>query len=183
VELAKESEMQSSVCAIVAAVLLLATDAGPRATAAASPADLISWRVYRNEQYAFELRYPPDYTVLQPRNLLEPPPVLRVWFKEAGLVNSPIAEREPPQFAVDVYDNPSRKSLDAWLESSGVSRNLERATREPTEVAGAPGLRLTDRALLAPNTFYFVTRDRLVYRFTPLGALSDQMLATIRFTR
>jgi hypothetical protein len=106
-----------------------------------------------------------------------------VWFKETSLVNSPIADREPPQFAVDVYDNASQRTLDAWLAGSGVNRNFARATQQAVQVGGVHGLRLTDQTLLAPNTFAFVARGPFVYRFTPLGGLSAQMLATVRFTR
>jgi hypothetical protein len=177
-----ESQMQPSFFAITAATLLLAS--GTCAATVATPTvDLTTWRVYRNVQYSVELHYPPDYAAVKPRDQLQPPPLLRVWFKEASLVNSPIADREPPQFAIDVYDNGSQQTLDAWLAGSGVTRNFARATRQAVEVGGVQGLRLTDQTLLAPNTFYYVARGPFVYRFTPLGGLSSQMLATVRFTR
>jgi hypothetical protein len=177
--------MQPSFFAITAAMLLLASNAGTcAATVAASTVDLTGWRAYRNDQYSVELHYPPDYAVVKPRDqLLRPPPLLRVWFKEASLVNSPIADREPPQFAIDVYDNASRQALDAWLAGSGVTRNFARVTRQAVQVGGLEGLCLMDQTMLAPNTFYYVARGPFVYRFTPLGGLSDQMLATVRFTR
>jgi hypothetical protein len=168
---------------ITAGMLLLASNAGTcAATVASSTVDLTSWRAYRNDQYSVELRYPPDYAVVKPRDQLQPPPLLRVWFKEASLANSPIADREPPQFAVDVYDNASQQTLDAWLAGSGVTRNFARVTKQAVQVGGVQGLRLADQTLLAPNTFYYVARGPFVYRFTPLGGLSDKMLATVRFT-
>ena len=176
--------MQPSFFAITAAILLLASNAGTcAATGANSTVDLTGWRAYRNDQYSVELRYPPDYAVVKPRNQLQPAPLFRVWFKEASLVNSPIADREPPQFAVDVYDNASQQTLDAWLAGSGVTRNFVRVTQQAVQIGGVQGLRLTDQTLLAPNTFYYVARGPFVYRFTPLGGLSGQMLATVRFTR
>jgi hypothetical protein len=181
-----ESQMQPSFFAITAAMLVLASKFGTcAATVATSTVDLTGWQAYRNDQYSLELRYPPDYAVVKPRDQLQlrPAPLLRVWFKEASLVNSPIADREPPQLAVDVYDNASRQTLDAWLAGSGVTRNFARVTRQAVQVGGLEGLRLTDQTLLAPNSFDYVARGPFVYRFTPLGGLSDQILATVRFTR
>jgi hypothetical protein len=175
--------MRPSFFTISAAVLLLASNLGSySAIAAASTVDVTGWRLYRNQQYAFELRYPPDYAIVQPHNQLQPSPLFRVWFQEASLVTSPTADREPPQFAVDVYDNASRQPLDAWLASSGVTRNLTRPTQEAVQVGGVGGIRVTDQTMLAPNTFYYVARGPFVYRFTPLGGLSGEMLATVRFT-
>ncbi|MGB6176839.1 MAG: hypothetical protein WBF43_11020 [Methylocella sp.] len=178
--------MQPSFFAITAAMLLLASNAGTcAATVATSTVGPSGWQAYRNDQYSVELRYPPDYAVVTPRDQpqLRPAPLLRVWFKEGSLVNSPIADREPPQFALDVYDNASRQTLDAWLAGGGVTRNFARLTTQTVQVGGVEGLRLTDQTLLAPNTFYYVARGPFVYRFTPLGGLSGQMLATVRFTR
>jgi hypothetical protein len=175
--------MRPSFFAIPAAVLLLASSIGSHAAiVAASTVDVTGWRVYRNEQYSLELRYPPDYAIVQPHNQLQPSPLFRVWFKEANLVTSPIADREPPQFAVDVYDNASQQPLDAWLAGSGVTRSLTRPTQEAVQVGGVNGIRLTDQMMLAPNTFYYVARGSFVYRFTPLGGLSGEMLGTVRLT-
>jgi hypothetical protein len=177
--------MQPIFFAITAAILLLASSGGTCAATVATSVDLTGWRAYRNDQYSVELRYPPDYVVIKPSDQLQLQlrPLFRVWFKEASLVNSTIADREPPQFAVDVYDNASQQTLDAWLAGSGATRNFARVTQQAVQVGGVQGLRLTDQTLLAPNTFAYVARGPFVYRFTPLGGLSDEMLATVRFTR
>jgi hypothetical protein len=56
-------------------------------------------------------------------------------------------------------------------------------TIEVVQVGGADGIRLTDQTLLAPNSFYYVARGPFVYRLTPLGGLSSEMLETVLFTR
>jgi len=148
---------------------------------AASATDVTAWQKYSNDRYSFELRYPPDYAVVYPGGQLKPPPLFRVWFKEASMIKSPIAEREPPQFAVDVYQNESQQPLDAWLASSGLLRNLMRPLQQTVEIGGMRGLRATGMTMLAPNTFYYIARGPFIYRFTPLGRLSEQILATVRF--
>ena len=147
----------------------------------ASATDVTAWQKYSNHRYSFELRYPPDYAMVYPRGQLEPRPLFRVWFKEASMVKSPIAEREPPQFAVDVYQNESQQTLDAWLASSGLLHNLTRPLQQTVDIGGMQGLRVTGMTMVAPNTFYYVARGPFVYRFTPLGRLSEEILATVRF--
>jgi hypothetical protein len=146
------------------------------------PVDNPNWQVYRNDPYRFELRYPPGYAIMPPGDQPQPAPLLRIWFQETGLLGSPIASLQPPPFAIDVYDNPLRQSLDAWLASSGVVRTIKRFTSKPIDVGGVVGVRLTDQALIAPNVFCYVARGPFVYRFTLLGTHSNQMLSTVKFT-
>jgi hypothetical protein len=166
------------------AMLFLACNLGTSVAVAAAPgAETAGWRVYRNNDYFIELLYPPDYAIVQARDQLQPPPLLRVWFKKASMVNSPIAEREPPTLALDVYEKPLQEPLDAWLSGSGLLRNFTRLVKEPVELGGAEGVRVVEQTMAAPNTFYYVARGPYVYRFTPLGGPSDEMLATVRFTQ
>lgn len=167
-------------CNVVCAT---APGTSPSAPPQVPPADTSAWIEYRNDLYGFALRYPPNYVTVQPHGELRPPPTFRVWFKEAHLANSPIANIEPPPFAVDVYENALRESLDGWLESSAAIRRLARMTREAAEVGGEQAVRVTSQVLVAPNVYYYVARGSLVYRFTPLGTLADQMLMAVRFTR
>jgi hypothetical protein len=131
-----EDQMRPSFFAIPAAALILASNVGSHAATATHAVDVAGWRVYRNERYSLELRYPSDYAVVLPHNHLQPPPLFRVWFKPASLVNSPIADREPPQFAVDVYDKASQQPLgDTWLTGSGDEdvAYLDRPARHPPQ--------------------------------------------------
>ena len=147
----------------------------------ASATDITAWQKYSNDRYSFELRYPPDYAAVYPRGQLTPQPLFRVWFKETSMVKSPIAEREPPRFAVDVYQNESQQSLEAWLTSSRMLRNLTRPLQQTVDIGGVQALRVTSMTMVAPNTFYYIAQGHFIYRFTPLGRLSEEILATVRF--
>ena len=181
------SYMKFSVILTSAAFLLAACQKGATAPGIAPPSrqspslpapDVSTWAVYQNDQYGLTLRYPPDYAIVPPGDQPQPPPTFRVWFQEAALKDSPVASRLPPQFAVDVYENASRQSLDGWLAAMP---NVTRFSRDRATVGEVEGVRLTNQALVAPNVFYYVARGPFVYRFTPLGAFSDQMLATVSF--
>jgi hypothetical protein len=137
--------------------------------------------VYRNATYHIEVRYPPGVVIVPATDQPTPTPVLQVRFQEQSLVNSPIADREPPKFSIDVYDNASQLSLPDWLAQSGVVQSPERFTSAPATIGGFAGIRLTSRTLAAPNDFYFVVREGFVYRFIPLGPIGDQILTTVAF--
>jgi hypothetical protein len=139
--------------------------------------DLSTWLSYSNQQYGVALRYPPNYSVGQPTNQLQPAPIFRVGFQLGPFTPaSPL----PPLFAIDVYNNTSQQSLDAWLASNVVS--LGTATRTMVQIGGQSGIEIAYQALLAPNTFYYVARGSFVYRFISVGTYSDTMLGTVQFT-
>jgi len=156
----------------------------PGGTAPTAPSqiapDLSTWLTYTNPQYALALQYPPTHKVVELENQLQPAPIFRAGFLPTSLIRP--TGLEPPLFAIDVYANASQVSLDAWLASSGATTSLRRPVQDTVQVGAVPGIRLVDQTLLAPNTFYYVARGSLVYRFTPLGTHSDEILKTVRFT-
>jgi hypothetical protein len=143
--------------------------------------DVSQWLTYSNQQYGVSLRYPPSYKVVVPSNPLQPPPLFRVGFQLVSLTNP--AGPEPPQFAIDVYDNASGQSLDQWLSTSGVVVSYGTSSRDAVQIGGVNGVRIAYQTLMAPNTFNYVARGAFVYRFTPMGTYSDQMLDTVQFTQ
>lgn len=144
-----------------------------------SASDLSTWSTYANRRFELTLRYPPDYAATEIDTPSLPARVLRLALQPVSLRNP--TGLEPPAFAVDVYDNVSRQSLSAWLTGSGLVAGMRRPTQDAVQVGGVPGVRVIDQILLAPNTFYFVARGQFIYRFTPLGPYSDQILDTVRF--
>jgi hypothetical protein len=179
--------MTTVACGLFA--LTLAAGCGAERTGNGAPtnpvppgADQSGWLTYANAQYGFTLRYPPTLATVQLKSDFRPVPVIRLGFFERTMINSPILDREIPRLGIDVYDNASRASLDSWLEASGLLGTVVGLVRDQIELGGVPGIRLAARAQLFPNVFYFVARGPFVYRFTPVGADSDEMLATVRFS-
>jgi hypothetical protein len=148
----------------------------PTGPSQSSP-DLSTWLTYANQQYGVTLKYPSTYKVMVLQDQLQPAPIFRVGLQLASITRP--SGMETPQFAIDVFDNAAHASLDAWLASH---INLARTTRDAVQVGGENGIRIGYEILLAPNTFYYVARGSYVYRFTPLGLYSDDMLKTVQFT-
>jgi hypothetical protein len=148
--------------------------AGPSQPPSSPPS---TWLTYVNQQYGFTFSYPREYVVIQPAPDPRQTAVFRIWFQDASLANAPM---EPPKFAADVYENAVGLTLDAWLAAVA---NPSRYDRETVQVGGNQGVRVRDRANLIPGVFYYIARNGFVYRFTPIGQLADEMVATVTFTR
>ena len=138
------------------------------------------WETYRNHEYRFELKQAPRLTLVPPGGTPSPAPKFRLWFQRAAIANQPIETMAPPPLAVDIYDNPSRLSVDAWLDKSGIA-DAGKFGREHVSLNLTEFLRLTGRFQLVPDVFYFIARGPYVYRFTPSGLIGELMLASVSF--
>jgi hypothetical protein len=92
------------------------------------------------------------------------------------------ANLEPPQLAIDVYENPQGLSLRDWVRSKGWLSADADITVIRLEGA-AEGLRIAERSLLAPNEFYYYTTGKHVYRLVPLGQTGQDILSTFQIIR
>jgi hypothetical protein len=176
----QSSRALTSLASVVGLVATLALGAVGDAGGTSGRQDAAGVGSYRNDTYAFEVRYPASVVVVAPRGRPEPPPRSRVWFQDRKVATSELAAYQPPLLEVAVYDRPSGASLDSWIDGSGVFRDPGRFAREPARVGTLDAVRLTDTLQLAPNVFYLLARGPFVYRLTPLGELGEQLLRTFR---
>jgi hypothetical protein len=138
------------------------------------------WRVWRDEQYGFQLRYPKDVVVLpesQKAPADGPRSLRRVRFQHETIAAGAFADREPARFSIEVFENSRRESLRGWLMTHG--RLPPGAEVTSINVAGArEALRVALRQALAPNEFVYAASERYVYALTPLGEHGEDMLAS-----
>jgi hypothetical protein len=144
------------------------------------PSDISTWLTYANPQYGVSVQYPRDYKVSALNDQIQPAALSRVGFQLASLTRP--TGMEPPEFAIDVFANTAGAALDSWLASSGATAQFRRPAQDAITIGGVDGIRIIEQTLVAPNTFYYVARGPYVYRFTPLGRHSEEMLKTVRFT-
>ncbi|MGC8839428.1 MAG: hypothetical protein ACP5UM_13545 [Anaerolineae bacterium] len=144
----------------------------------------VQWLVYRNEEFGFQVRYPSVYVLMPVLQTLEgsekPKPVAEFLFQDQDLARGDTAAMEPPQFAIRVFANDEGLSVEQWLRQSEVL-GAEEFQVEAYPLAGAEGVRLTSRLLLAPGQHIYVARGRYIFQLTPLGEYSNQMLASFAF--
>jgi hypothetical protein len=146
-----------------------------------SPEDGVpmNWITYTDPKFGFSLNYPDLYTVLaEPQNLAEISPALVGRFRllDSSLANSDVAELEPPKFSIEIYSNNGRLPLGSWMDA-----NLPRGDKESIEINGTPCLKTTLQILLAPNQFIVCENNGNIYKFTPLGLHSEEILASFEF--
>lgn len=149
-------------------------------TSDASATEDDDWQLYRNRQYSLTLRYPLIYTLRVSEDTSDPDCLLRIGLLSPDAVGSPLEDRIPPAFAAAVHDNSVRRSIEEWIEEK-LTPAKSRYGISVVTIGGIPGLRVTYQTQLAPNIFYYVAREGYVYRFTPLGQYSEQILESVQF--
>jgi hypothetical protein len=140
-----------------------------------------AWLTYSDPQYGYQINYPDIYTILNPiekLNEVNSRLLSQVRFLETELAKSEVANLEPPKFTVEVYANPGRETLEAFLNTQARD-----GVREPYQLGSLNGIRVYFNTLMAPNNFYYFTSGDYIYRLIPLGEYSQEMLQSFKLTQ
>ena len=142
------------------------------------------WRTYNDKNYGFSIKYPRSFVILprRPRAAGDRPSLVqRVHFQSKGLVSGPLADLEPPQFAVEVFKREGVGTLRELVEAAGWVEAGDAV--EPFDLEGARGgLRVRGMKMVAPNEFYYFATEAHLFRLTPLGEYGPRMLASFKLS-
>lgn len=143
----------------------------------------VTWQIYHSATFMFVVAYPSVYVIVDAPDGAElmPQPVAQVHFQDRVLAEGDTAQFEPPQFAVDVFDNSAQVPLLEWLEQHELVGSETGWEHEAYMVGGVEGVRVCTRLMIAPNCFVYVANGGYVYRLTPLGTYGDEMVTRFRF--
>ncbi|GAB4526140.1 MAG: hypothetical protein Kow0063_00030 [Anaerolineae bacterium] len=142
----------------------------------------VSWRVYSDATYAYEISYPSNYVIIERETRqMQPQPLSQVLFLDRTLADSETADLQPPNFSIHVFDNSSQLPLGEWLQANGLLGGAKKFEMEPYSLAGVEGVRVSSPLLMSPNSFIYVAHGGYIYRLTPTDPYSEQMLDTFRF--
>jgi hypothetical protein len=133
----------------------------------------VSWLTYRDQAYSFSIDYPDTYTILpetEPLNNADPELIQRVRFLDAQLAAGDTAELEPPNFTIGIYAL-GDQTLEAFINN-----DEDRGEREAYTLGNLSGFRVHFKQLIAPNEFFYFSEHGYVYKLTPLGLYSQEML-------
>jgi hypothetical protein len=128
---------------------------------------------YRDQDYSFSIGYPDTYTILpetDPLNNADPKLVHRVRFLDAQLAAGDTATYEPPNFNIGIY------ALGDQTLEDFINNDISGGEREAYTLGDLTGFRVHFKQLIAPNEFYYFSEHGYVYKLTPLGLYSQEML-------
>ncbi len=137
----------------------------------------VNWLTYKNQDYSFSIDYPDTYTILpedEPLSDLDNKLIHRVRFLDAQLAAGDTAKYEPPNFTIEIYPL-SDQTLEAFINDNIKGGNLEEFT-----LGSLSGIRMYFIQLIAPNEFYYFSKAGYIYKLTPLGPYSLEMLQSFQ---
>ena len=138
----------------------------------------VNWLVYQDKSYGFSISYPDTYVILDEIELLkdiDPVLVHRVRFQDKTLASGDTAKFELPQFSIEVYEKPAIDTLQAFIGAK-----ISGWTVESFKLGDLQGYRVSSNRLMAPNEFYFFEGSQYIYKLTPLGQYSQEMLQSFK---
>jgi hypothetical protein len=140
----------------------------------------ISWLVYKDLEFPFSIAYPDIHTILPaeyPSETSGPRLLYRLRFLDSQLASGETADLEIPNFSIEIFDR-GELALDQFLDEY-----FDRGYREPFNQEGINGIRVYFDQLIAPNEFYFVADQDHVYKLTPMGVHSQEMLESFQIQK
>jgi hypothetical protein len=132
-----------------------------------------SWLTYNDQTSPFTINYPDTYTLLSAGTQSQPsgPRLLQqVRFLDRQLAQGSTADLEIPNFTIEIFDIENH-SLETFLDTY-----FEQGVRQSFNLGSLKGIRVYFNQLIAPNEFYYFADQGLVFKLTPLGEYSQEML-------
>lgn len=154
-----------------------------RSTESSTAVQTESREKYADHTYGFTVKYSPkEYVLLTDdphQAATQPPAVQRVHFQRKDIAAGQVADHEPPELTISVFERSPSPSLREWLDSSGLLPPGSEIS--PVRLTGVKeGLRVTQPQQPAPNEFVYLATDQYVYALVPYGAKGGKMLRSFR---
>lgn len=134
--------------------------------------------VYTDDTYKFAVEYPSDFKFLAPPaeklDGLIPLPLAAFRFTNPLAASSDIAELEPADLEIRVYDAMNVVSLEHWLDTTNLGG--EGATSTAFETSHVSGLKVCAAAMIFPACSYLVIGDQRVYQLIPVNLAGEEMV-------
>lgn len=140
------------------------------------------WVSYTNDVYKFGVSHPSDYQFqLQPTEKmaqLKPLPVAAWVFLSPEKVASDVADLEPPDLEIRVYDAGGTTSLENWLASVGLLPEGGGVSSQAFRTSNVSGLQLCASTMIFPGCSCFVLEKDRVYQLITTSQVGEEMVKT-----
>lgn len=166
-------------------LLMGATAATPLATGAAEP-ELVpqaatARKSYNNDRYGFAFDYPAEWALVETQGSSSNSSLLALKLLSPD-ENVPVRrDYSPGSVSIEVFANPSQRSLRAWLDETGWPFDAAGRSVTSTTLGGLPALEVSTGKMFAPNRFTYVARQGWVLRISALAPDSASVVRSIRF--
>jgi hypothetical protein len=137
----------------------------------------VNWLTYHDQEYSFSINYPDIYTILpETATSMEGDlaAVHQVRFLDIQLASGDATQFELPNFTITVFEL-GDQSLEAFVAKENQGGEVEAYTGR-----NLTGYRVYYNQLMAPNEFYYFSTNGYVYKLTPLGPNSQEMLHSFK---
>jgi len=145
------------------------------------------WPIYKDDVLHFSISHPPDYVIkhLDDAELaqLTPAPLAAVYFYSRQTAQSDVAEIAPPEFAIRVFENDGRRSIESWLAATALASRKAGWLMEPYKGKHVSGVKATSPNFMAPGWSVYVAEGTHIFQLTPLGLEAEAMLETFGLAR
>jgi hypothetical protein len=109
---------------------------------------------------------------------LQPLPVAALVFLSQEKVASDVAELEPPDLEIRVYDAKGTASLENWLTWAGLLPKEGGVSSKPFQTSHVSGLQLCVSTMIFPGCSNFVLGKDRVYQLITSSQVGEEMVGT-----
>jgi hypothetical protein len=139
--------------------------------------------MYTDDTYKFSVEYPSNFTfrvqTADKLATLEPKPLTAFLFINPVAASSDIADLEPADLEIRVYDPKGATSLEQWLAS--VKLNGDGFSSKEFKTNNISGLKVCVSTMIFPGCSYFVMNNNRVYQLITVTLEGEDMFNSFTF--
>jgi hypothetical protein len=139
--------------------------------------------VYTDSTYQFSVSYPNNFVFrTQPADKLSqltPRPVTAFIFMNPETAASDVAELEPADLEIRVFEVGQNESLESWLSSNGQAPADATVPLKPFQTANVSGVEVCASTMIAPGCSYFVMGSGWLYQLIPATVEGETIAQTL----
>ena len=141
-----------------------------------SDIDTSNWKIYKNEEFGFEIKYPKDWYVVEELD------------RERVVISSDIKNPFYAPIVIAIRSNEKRLSIKEWFQKSYPKNDISKLEIQKVKFNGIDGMRFSKKPD-SIGSFYFPNEDK-IYSISSLDSqknienqkmMTEKLLSTFKF--